>query len=255
MAEAAIAAGDADMISLGRALLADPLWPNKARMGRADDIRPCTSCNWCIKETGSNRGVSCAENPRCGHETDPPIDAFGNGRRAVVVGAGPGGIAAALLLDQAGFAVTLFEKRRTAGGNLITSATPPNKEKLFWYHDFLQRRLAASGVDLRLGTEATMETVDAERPDVVVVAGGPSRLRAAARRRRASAVLARAADPDLRRRRDRNRDRRASRRAGPPCPARHPLRRGDARPQRRAALPHPPAPAPARQRRDHRRRP
>ncbi|ARR56695.1 NADH:flavin oxidoreductase [Rhizorhabdus wittichii DC-6] len=172
MAEAAVAAGDADMISLGRALLADPLWPNKARMGRADDIRPCTSCNWCIKETGSNRGVSCAENPRCGHETDPPIDTFGRGRRAVVVGAGPGGIAAALLLDQAGFAVTLFEKRRTAGGNLITSATPPNKEKLFWYHDFLQRRLAASGVDLRLGTEATMETVDAERPDVVVVAGG-----------------------------------------------------------------------------------
>ncbi|WP_347270325.1 FAD-dependent oxidoreductase [Rhizorhabdus histidinilytica] len=172
MAEEAIEAGDTDMISLGRALLADPLWPNKARMGRAQDIRPCTSCNWCIKETGGNRGVSCAENPRCGHETDPPIDAFGRGLRAVVVGAGPGGIAAALLLDQAGFAVTLFEKRGSAGGNLITSATPPNKEKLFWYHDFLQRRLAASGVDLRLGTEATAERVGDERPDVVVVAGG-----------------------------------------------------------------------------------
>jgi 2,4-dienoyl-CoA reductase-like NADH-dependent reductase (Old Yellow Enzyme family)/thioredoxin reductase len=172
MADAAIAAGDTDMISLGRALLADPLWPNKARAGRADDIRPCTSCNWCIKETGSNRGVSCAENPRCGHETDPPIGDFGRGRRAVVVGAGPGGIAASLLLDQAGFAVTLFEKRGSAGGNLITSATPPNKEKLFWYHDFLQRRLARSGVDLRLGVEATADLVADERPDAVILAAG-----------------------------------------------------------------------------------
>jgi 2,4-dienoyl-CoA reductase (NADPH2) len=172
MADAAVAAGDTDMISLGRALLADPLWPAKARAGRADEIRPCTSCNWCIKETGSNRGVSCAENPRCGHETDPPIDDFGRGMRAVVIGAGPGGIAASLLLDQAGFAVTLMEKRGTSGGNLITSATPPGKDKLFWYHDFLQRRLAASGVDVRLGVEATADMVEAERPDAVIVAVG-----------------------------------------------------------------------------------
>jgi 2,4-dienoyl-CoA reductase-like NADH-dependent reductase (Old Yellow Enzyme family)/thioredoxin reductase len=172
MAEAAIAGGDTDMISLGRALLADPLWPNKARAGRTDEIRPCTSCNWCIKETGGNRGVSCAENPRCGHETDPPIDGFGEGRRAVVVGAGPGGIVASLLLDQAGFAVTLFEKRGTSGGNLITSATPPNKDKLFWYHDFLQRRLAKSTVELRLGVEATAEAIEAERPDAVILATG-----------------------------------------------------------------------------------
>lgn len=172
MAEAAIAAGDTDMISLGRALLADPLWPNKARAGRSQDIRPCTSCNWCIKETGANRGVGCAENPRCGHETDPPIDGFGAGRRAAVVGAGPGGIAAALLLDQAGFGVTLYEKRASLGGNLVTSATPPGKEKLFWYRDFLLRRLAASGVDVRPGTVADAAGILGEGPDVIVLANG-----------------------------------------------------------------------------------
>lgn len=172
LAEMAVAAGDTDMISLGRALLADPLWANKARAGRPDDIRPCTSCNWCIMETGSNRGVSCAENPRCGHETDPPIDAFGAGRRAAVVGGGPGGMAAALLLDQAGFAVTLFEKRETLGGNLITSATPPGKEKLFWYHRFLLRRMAASGVDVRCGTTADAATILAIDPDAIVLASG-----------------------------------------------------------------------------------
>jgi len=178
MAEAAIVAGDTDMISLGRALLADPLWPQKARAGRVDDIRPCTSCNWCITETGGNRGVSCAENPRCGHETEPPIDGFGAGRRAAVVGAGPGGIAAALLLEQAGFGVTLYERRAVLGGNLVTSATPPGKEKLFWYRDFLLRRLAASGVAVRAGAAADAAGILGEGPDVIILASGsrPARL-------------------------------------------------------------------------------
>ncbi|WP_336969910.1 FAD-dependent oxidoreductase [Sphingobium aromaticiconvertens] len=172
MANAAIASGDTDMISLGRALLADPMWPDKARSGRSDDIRLCTSCNWCIKETGGNRGVSCAENPRCGHETDPPIDGFGAGKNAAVVGAGPGGMAAALMLEQAGFGVTLFEKRATLGGNLITSATPPGKDKLFWYHAFLLRRMSRSGIDVRSGAAADAETILATTPDVIVLASG-----------------------------------------------------------------------------------
>jgi 2,4-dienoyl-CoA reductase-like NADH-dependent reductase (Old Yellow Enzyme family)/thioredoxin reductase len=171
-AEQAIADGDADCISLGRALLADPMWPLKAQRGRAQDIRPCTSCNWCIKETGSNRGVSCAENPRCGHETDPPIEGYGRGLGAAVVGGGPGGMAAALMLEQAGFAVTLVEKRDRLGGNLITSATPPNKDKLFWYLDFLLRRIERSGIAVRTGTAAEPELLAALRPDALVLAVG-----------------------------------------------------------------------------------
>ncbi|WP_322918651.1 FAD-dependent oxidoreductase [Nitrospirillum sp. BR 11164] len=171
-ADAAIARGDTDIISLGRALLADPLWPKKARAGKAGDIRPCTSCNWCIKETGGNRGVSCAENPRCGHETDPVIDAFGRGHRAVVVGAGPGGITAALLLDQAGFQVALYEKRPSLGGNLVSSATPPGKEKLFWYRDFLLRRLAASTVTVHTGMALTADALLNAGPAVIVLANG-----------------------------------------------------------------------------------
>lgn len=171
-AEAAIVEGDIDVVSLGRALLADPFWPAKAKAGRADDIRPCTSCNWCIMELGANRSVGCAENPRTGHETDPPIERFAQGMRAAVVGAGPGGMAAALLLDQSGFDVELYEKRGALGGNLITSATPPGKDKLFWYHRFLERRIAASGVQVRLNAEADAEMLAAQRPDVVIVAAG-----------------------------------------------------------------------------------
>ena len=170
--EQAVIDGDTDIVSLGRALLADPMWPIKAQMGRVDDIRPCTSCNWCIRELQHSRPVACAENPRCGRETEPQLDSFANGLRASVVGAGPGGMAAALLLQQSGFDVTLYEKRHRLGGNLITSAVPPGKEKLFWYHKFLVNRIEKSKVKVRTNTLATRETLEADQPDVIILAGG-----------------------------------------------------------------------------------
>ena len=170
--EQAVIDGDTDIVSLGRALLADPMWPIKAQRGLIDDIRPCTSCNWCIRELAHSRSVACAENPRCGKETEPEIDRFAQGLRATVVGAGPGGMAAALLLDQAGFKVTLYEKRQRLGGNLITSAVPPGKDKLFWYHRFLVNRVERSGVDVRTGSQVTAETIAAERPDALILASG-----------------------------------------------------------------------------------
>ncbi len=172
MADKAIADGDTDMISLGRPLLADPQWPNKARAGRRDDIRPCTSCNWCVMQIQRQMQVGCAENPRCGNELDPPLRGFGSGRKAVVIGGGPGGMAAALLLDQAGFAVELVERRPKLGGGLITSATPPSKDKLFWYQTYLLRRLEMSGVAIRTGESASVESIVARKPDVVIVATG-----------------------------------------------------------------------------------
>lgn len=112
-------------------------------------------CNWCVKETLANRAIACAENPRCGRETDPAIAAFGEGKAAVVVGGGPAGMTASLLLAQAGYAVDLYEQRAALGGNLIASATPPGKEKLFWYHKFLLRRFALSRVRVWLNTRLT----------------------------------------------------------------------------------------------------
>jgi 2,4-dienoyl-CoA reductase (NADPH2) len=170
--EQAIIAGDTDVVSLGRTLLADPMWPLKAQAGRVEDIRPCTSCNWCIRELQQSRSVGCAENPRCGKENDPQIENFASGLRASVVGAGPGGMAAALLLTQAGFDVTLYEKRHRLGGNLITSAVPPGKDKLFWYHKFLVNRIEKSPVKVLTGTLVTREMIEADLPDVVILAGG-----------------------------------------------------------------------------------
>jgi 2,4-dienoyl-CoA reductase (NADPH2) len=175
--EQAVADGQTDMIALGRPMLADPEWANKANAGRRDLIRPCTSCNWCI---GPNRGrvqVGCAENPRTGTELDPPIPAdMGKGRRAVVVGAGPGGASAALLLDQSGFETHVFEARSFTGGGIIASATPPGKDKLFWYSDYLARRLDGSGVTRHFGVSAGLEDILALKPDVAILAAGTRRI-------------------------------------------------------------------------------
>jgi 2,4-dienoyl-CoA reductase-like NADH-dependent reductase (Old Yellow Enzyme family)/thioredoxin reductase len=174
MADRAVADGDADFIALGRTLLADPAWPDKAMRGDPAAIRPCTSCNFCVTMHGAENGtIGCAENPRTGRELDPLPDAGAlRGRRAVVVGGGPGGIAAALMLDQAGFATELYEARDELGGGLIASAAPPFKEKLLWYLTYLERRLRDSGVKVVLGTRAGTALVAAGHPAIVVIAAG-----------------------------------------------------------------------------------
>jgi 2,4-dienoyl-CoA reductase (NADPH2) len=179
-AERALRDGDADLIALGRTLLADPEWANKARRGAAADIRPCTSCNFCIAlGMGEHGRIGCAENPRTGHELDPLPDAAGQrGTRAVVVGGGPGGMAAALLLDQAGYATELYESRPALGGGLIASAAPPFKDKLRWYQRYLERRLAESGVRVSLGRAVDLNTLRTPTPTVLILAvgGRPIRL-------------------------------------------------------------------------------
>jgi len=175
--EKALADGDADLIALGRPMLTDPEWANKAKAGRRDLIRPCTSCNWCISPHPGRVQVGCAENPRTGTELDPPIPAdMGKGKRAVVVGAGPGGASAALLLQQSGFETHIFEARDFTGGGIIASATPPGKEKLFWYSDYLSNRLAESKVVRHFGKRAELEDILALKPDVAILAAGTRRI-------------------------------------------------------------------------------
>lgn len=174
MADCAVADGDADLIALGRTLLADPEWANKAQRGEDTTIRPCTSCNYCVALSSGIHGyIGCAENPRTGHELDIMPDAGAlRGTRAVVIGGGPGGMAAALMLDQAGFKSELYETRATLGGGLIASAAPPFKDKLGWYQRYLEDQLKLSGVSVRLSTKADMTTLDGAKPAIVVMAVG-----------------------------------------------------------------------------------
>lgn len=173
-AEKALTDNEADLIAFGRPLLADPEWANKALRGEEDTIRPCTSCNYCVLlGLDPNGAIGCAENPRTGHELDAIPDAGpARGKGAVVIGGGPGGMAAALMLDQAGFKTQLYEARASLGGGLIASAAPPFKDKLTWYQDYLERQLSKSGVTVKLGTNVDIPTLAAEKPAVVLVATG-----------------------------------------------------------------------------------
>lgn len=173
-AERAVREGDADLIALGRPLLADPEWANKARTGKPDRIRPCTSCNYCVTMgSGADGVIGCAENPRTGRELEAlPHVAPGAGGRAIVVGGGPGGMAAALMLQQAGFTTELQESRAQLGGGLIASAAPPHKDKLQWYQDYLEREIAGSAVRVRTNTRATAGDLTASAPRLVVLAHG-----------------------------------------------------------------------------------
>lgn len=174
VAEAAIANGDADFIALGRALLADPDWPLKARAGRVADIRPCTSCNWCVDRLLAKTALSCAENPLVGFEDQPLPAITGAGRSAAVVGAGPAGIGAALLLDATGWTVTLYERETTLGAGLRASAEPPDKEKFLWYRDYLLGRLDKSGVRVQVGHAPTAAEL-ADQAVVLLATGGQDR--------------------------------------------------------------------------------
>lgn len=171
-ADRAIREGDADLVALGRPLLADPDWALKARAGRSDDIRPCTSCNYCVTMgSGEDGRIGCAENPRTGRELEAAPQSA-NAGRVVVVGAGPGGMAAALMARQAGFDTELQEARAALGGGLIASAAPPHKDKLQWYQHYLERQLAASTVVVRTGTRADAASLAGRPLRLVVLAQG-----------------------------------------------------------------------------------
>jgi NADPH-dependent 2,4-dienoyl-CoA reductase/sulfur reductase-like enzyme len=137
------------------------------------DIRPCTSCNWCVAQIGTGHNpVGCAENPLAGREIDARPVRVAGAKRAAVVGAGPAGIAAALTLKAAGYEVTLLEREAAVAPGLVASGAAPKKDKFFWYRDYLIRKLDEADIDLRLGTDATADLVEAIEPDFVVLATG-----------------------------------------------------------------------------------
>lgn len=171
-ADRAVREGDTDLIALGRPLLADAEWVRKAREGRRDDIRPCTSCNYCVTlGSGEHGRIGCAENPRTGRELQA-LPHSASGGRVIVVGAGPGGMAAALLAQQAGFDTELLEARATLGGGLVASAAPPHKDKLQWYQRYLERQLTTSTVTVHTSTRGEAEPLTNRRARLVVLAHG-----------------------------------------------------------------------------------
>ncbi len=176
LAAQTLADGSADLIAMGRPLIADPELPRKVAADEIESVRPCIACNQgCFDHVFRASPVGCALNPQAGHESKRRITALGDGeepQRVVVIGAGPGGIEAARVAAARGHAVTLFESREEAGGALWYAGAAPGRQDFLRYGTYLEALLDTLQVDLRLGEEATVASVLAERPDAVVVAAG-----------------------------------------------------------------------------------
>ncbi len=171
LAEQILDAGDADLISMARPLLADPDFVAKAATGRSDEINTCIACNQaCLDHAFRNERASCLVNPRACRETTLVLGPTKRAATVAVVGAGPAGLAAAVSAAERGFAVTLFEKDQTLGGQFRLAMAVPGKEEFAETLRYFRRRLEVLGVDVRLGTEAT--EADLAAYDEVVVATG-----------------------------------------------------------------------------------
>ena len=181
-AEAVIAAGHADMVSIVRGQIADPHLVAKARAGRADDVRPCISCNQlCWGRRSRDYWISCLVNPSAGREFEWGGDRFepaAIARRVLVVGGGPAGLETARVAAERGHAVTLWERSDALGGQFRLAGLQPSRGQITDLLAWHGRQLAALGVDVRLGVEATAEAVAAFGADEVVVATGSRPARA-----------------------------------------------------------------------------
>ena len=156
-AEGMLEDGVADMAILGRQLICDPEWANKARSGREEDIRPCLSCNNCIHHSSLMQPIRCAINPLAGREAEDNTLVPGSGN-AVVIGAGPAGIEAALTLAAKGYDVTVYEKAGVIGGSINLADKAPGKFRMDLLLDYWKRQLEKNDrITVKLNTEISEE--------------------------------------------------------------------------------------------------
>lgn len=174
MADEAIGRGDADLVAMGRQLLADPEVLVKAGEGRWDDVRRCLGCNQgCIERLSFEfKATTCSINPECGREHEDRYKKSDVSKKVWVVGGGPAGLSAALAAALRGHDVSLFERGALLGGQLLSASKPPHKEGFYRWVEWITRRLEGVGVAVRTSTAVTEAMIADNSPDAVILAAG-----------------------------------------------------------------------------------
>lgn len=161
----------ADLISMGRALIADPELPIKAFQGRREEIIPCISCNRCILSIRKG-ALQCSVNPETGREGIFKLQKTDHPKKVWIIGGGPAGMKAAEIATKRGHQVTLYEEKEKLGGQFLFAAIPPKKQVLKEFVDYLTRQLEKLPVRIIMGKPFDTALLEKEKPDVVIVATG-----------------------------------------------------------------------------------
>jgi NADPH-dependent 2,4-dienoyl-CoA reductase/sulfur reductase-like enzyme len=173
LAEEIIAQGKADLVAMGRALLADPHLPQKAFEGKEEEIRPCIGCNeGCYKRIFQQLDIQCSVNPTLGREGELSFDKASKPKKVFIFGGGPAGLEAAHAAWERGHQVVLMEKSKELGGQLNLASIPPGRKEIERFKNFLLNRLKKTDVKVITGERAIASFIKKGHPDVFILATG-----------------------------------------------------------------------------------
>jgi 2,4-dienoyl-CoA reductase-like NADH-dependent reductase (Old Yellow Enzyme family)/thioredoxin reductase len=174
IADEIIDIGKADIVCIGRGLLADPEFPKKAEAGNFDDIRICVACNTCMQSIFRKGRIECMVNPSLGREKEMNVSRTDHPRKIMVVGGGPGGLNAARIAALRGHHVSLYEKGPDLGGQLLLGSVSTHKKELLHLINFLKSQIKKYNVNFHLSANVSLDTIKQADPDAVIIATGSS---------------------------------------------------------------------------------